>query len=144
MTIDPDDPLIALMSASHRPPLAEFFQEELLALDADAGFARVSFLAGANICTHLGDVQGGFLAAMLDQVMTLAALASRRFEQALPTLSMKISYLNAAQPGRLEGEGTVVRAGERICFLEGRLRDREGILCTTASATCRFIDVPLQ
>lgn len=141
MALDPNDPIVALINSKTRPAIADFFDEQLLAVDADAGTAHLSFIAGSDICTERHAVHGGFLAAMLDQAMTMAALASRHFEEAIPTLAMKISHVQPAQPGRLEAQASIVHAGRKLCFLEGRLYGGDGELCASANATCRFINV---
>ncbi len=79
MALDPNDPIVALINSKTRPAIADFFDEQLLAVDADAGTAHLSFIAGSDICTELHAVHVGFLAAMCDQAMTMAALASRHF-----------------------------------------------------------------
>ena len=43
--------------------------------------------------------------------------------------------LSDARPGEITGEGTMLRKGRSIAFMEGRLFDPHGNLLTTASAT---------
>jgi uncharacterized protein (TIGR00369 family) len=59
--------------------------------------------------------------------------------QFAPTLELKVSLLRPARPGRLIGTGRVVHRGGTIAFLEGSLRDVDGQLVATATATARVI-----
>jgi uncharacterized protein (TIGR00369 family) len=135
--------LVARMKAGNRPPCSQFLDSEPLDIDTDAGTARMAFTAPPEFCNYMGVVHGGFLAAMLDEAMAIAAVATRDFQQAVPTLAMKVSYLIAVRPGRLTAEGRLIGGGRSTAFLEGRLYDGENRLCATASATARFVERPV-
>jgi len=132
-----EDP-VAFMKSLPRPAAATFLGSEPVQIDTERGFARLAFTAKDSFCNYMGVVHGGFLAAMLDDAMAIAAIAQDGFRRAVPTLAMKVSYLRPAPPGRLVGEGRVVRAGRELLFLEGQLFDDAGDLLTTASATAKF------
>jgi uncharacterized protein (TIGR00369 family) len=53
-------------------------------------------------------VQGGFLAAMLDDTMGPALVATLPAGHFAPTLELKVSYLRPARVGPLFGEGRIV------------------------------------
>jgi uncharacterized protein (TIGR00369 family) len=133
MSLDPDDPVVALMRNLQRPPLSDFFAEELLTIDAAAGTARASFVAGPNICTQEGNVHGGFLAAMLDQVLLDAAYASADLSSQVMTLEINCHYLQPAAHGRVLAEAEVTRRGRSTAFVEGRLTDAGGTVLVTAT-----------
>jgi uncharacterized protein (TIGR00369 family) len=133
----PDDSAAALPRVHN--PAGDLLGMEILAVDRAAGRARVAFDAGRRLCNPLGSIQGGFLAAMLDEAMAVAAIAAADFRIAVPTLDLRASYLSAARPGRLLGEGWVLRMGRTVCFLEARLTDAEGTLLATGQATARVI-----
>lgn len=103
------------------------------------GRIEAAFTAGPELLNPLGQVQGGILTAMLDELMSIAALATKGFGHVVPTLEIKTSYLRPAQPGRLVGEGRVVRMGKSVAFLEGSLRDPAGELLATATATAMVV-----
>ncbi len=48
---------------------------------------------------------------------------------------MKTSFIAPARAGEITGDGTLVRKGRSIAFMEGRLIDPQGKLLATASAT---------
>jgi uncharacterized protein (TIGR00369 family) len=89
----------------------------------------------------VGVIQGGFLAAMLDDTMgpaLVAALGPGRFA---PTTDLHVQFLRPARPGRLTGRGRVVRRGKDVAFLAGELLDESGqlVACATATAQIRSI-----
>ena len=55
-----------------------------------------------------------------------------------PTVELKINFIRAAKVGPLFGEGRVVHKGKSIAFLEGELRNSEGQLIATATATVQI------
>jgi uncharacterized protein (TIGR00369 family) len=124
-------------------PIATLLGAEPLACDPAAGRITIAFEARPEFCNLLGTVQGGMLAAMLDLVMSFAALATMGGPGfAVPTIDMTTHFLAPAKPGRIVGEGAVVKKGRTITFMEGRLRDGHGSLLTTATASGQLIKWP--
>jgi uncharacterized protein (TIGR00369 family) len=80
-------------------------------------------------------IQGGFLTAMLDEVMSTACVVASGLTAAAPSLEIKTSFLRPVRPGRLRGVGRVLRWGRQIAFTEGELYDAEGRLAAKASGT---------
>lgn len=118
-------------------PAASLLSPQLLDIDA-RGFARLQFDGKPEFCNPMGMLQGGFQAAMLDEAMAMAAIATVDFGRFVPTLELKINFLRPAMPGVLIGEGTVVRSGRNIVFTEGRLLAADDTLLATASATATW------
>lgn len=112
---------------------------EPLAIDPEAGTARIGYLAKPEFCNPMGVVQGGFLTAMVDEAMAMACVGATDFRIYIPTLELKISFLSAGYPGPMVAEGKVVRLGSSVAFLEGRLYDDKGNLLAMATATGRVI-----
>ena len=99
----------------------------------------MNFHASKAFC-HSGDiVQGGFITGMLDATMSHAVLAAVKKPIVLPTLEIKVSFLEIARMGDLVATGTVVRLGKSVVFLEGQLKDPQGKLLATASSTARIL-----
>lgn len=110
--------------------------------DPATGRVLVEFAASAEFCNPIGTVQGGFIAAMLDDAMSVAALVKSQMRLVVPTLEMKISFLAPVRPGPVLAEGRVLQLGKSSGFLEGRLNDMAGTLLATASATVRPVPAP--
>jgi uncharacterized protein (TIGR00369 family) len=121
------------------PPAARTLGWTLEAIDPDAGTIRVRFTATPDFVNPVGTVQGGFLAAMLDDTMGPAAAAALGGAAFAQTLELKTSFLRPARPGPLVGEARVVHRGRDVVFLEGRLMSEDGVVLATASATARVI-----
>jgi uncharacterized protein (TIGR00369 family) len=121
------------------PPAVELLGYRLLEADAERGEARAEFLARPEFANLMGNVQGGFLAAMLDAIVATALLAQLPADHVAPTLELKTSFVRPAPLGRLLGNGRVVHRGNSIAFLAGELTDPDGALLATATATVKIV-----
>ena len=129
----------AMAGRAPMPPAAATLGWELVAADPDAGTIEVAFAAGPEMANPMGNVQGGFLAAMLDDTLGPALVATLDDGQFAVTLELKVNYLRPASAGRLTGRGRVVHRGGSVAFLEGSLSDADGVALATATATARII-----
>ena len=97
---------------------------------------EVAFEPSAEaVANPMGQIQGGYVCAMLDECMSVAGMITSGMTCVMPTLEMKTSFLRPAMPGPLKGVGWVVKWGRTVCFAEGELYDPEGRLLAKASAT---------
>ncbi len=119
------------------PPCSELLGWQALSLEP--GHVRVRFSAGPELCNPMGSVQGGFLAAMLDDAMGPALFSLLEEGSFAPTLEMKVSYLRPARPGALVAEGRVAHRSRGVAFLEGTLMNEAGDVLATATATARIV-----
>jgi uncharacterized protein (TIGR00369 family) len=113
----------------------------LIAADVEKGTIEVAFAATEDFTTPLGDVLGGFLAAMLYDTVGPALLATLEPGQFISTLDLKASFLRPAFPGRLVGRGRVVHRDGDIAFLEASLTNSDEAVVATATATARVIAI---
>ena len=124
-------------------PIATLLGAKPLACDPAAGRITIAFDARPEFCNLLGTVQGGMLAAMLDLVMSFSVLCTMGGPGwVVPTIDMHTNFLSPARPGPIVGDGAVVKKGRSITFMEGRLRDRDGRLLTTATASGQLTKWP--
>jgi uncharacterized protein (TIGR00369 family) len=121
------------------PPAAALLGFELLDIDEEKGTIRVRFTARPEFANPIGVVQGGFLAAMLDDTLGPALQCTLAPDQFAPTLELKVNFVSPAKPGALIAEGRVVARGGSIAFLAGELRTEDGTLVATATATARVV-----
>jgi uncharacterized protein (TIGR00369 family) len=117
------------------PPAAALLGWKLVTVDPDAGTIEVSFTATDQFLNPAGQIQGGFLAAMLDDTLGPALVATLGDGEWAPTTDLHVQFLRPAKPGELRGHGRVVRRGRDVAFLAGELRDAGGELVATATAT---------
>lgn len=109
---------------------------QLLAVRQADREVEVGFEARADLlCNPMGQIQGGYVCAMLDECMSVAGMITSGMTHVVPTLEMKTSFLRPALPGALRGVGRVVKWGRTVCFTEGELYDGEGRLLAKASGT---------
>jgi uncharacterized protein (TIGR00369 family) len=123
------------------PPCAVLLGWELESVDPDAGTIELSFTAREEFLNLAGQIQGGFLAAMLDATLGPALVATLSDGEWAPTITLNVQFVRPAKPGRLTGRGRVVRKGREIAFLAGELVDGDDVVATaTASAVIRRRD----
>ena len=120
------------------PPSAVLLGWELVSVDPDAGTIEVAFTASDQFLNTVGVIQGGFLAAMLDDILGPALVATLGPGQFAPTIDLHVQFLRPARPGRLTGRGRVVRRGKDIAFMAGELLDDSGQVVAAATATAQI------
>ena len=125
----------AMEGRAPMPPAAGVLGWELVSVDPDAGTIEVAFAATDEFLNPVGVIQGGFLAAMLDDTMGPALVATLGPGLFAPTADLHVQFLRPARPGRLTGRGRVVRRGKDVAFLAGELLDESGQVVAAATAT---------
>ena len=132
-----DEAILARFRASKNAPTgSQTLGFELLAVRQADREIEVGFTARAELlCNPMGQIQGGYVCAMLDEAMSVAGMITSGMTHVVPTLEMKTSFLRPAMPGALRAVGRVVKWGRTVCFTEGELYDAEGRLLAKASGT---------
>jgi uncharacterized protein (TIGR00369 family) len=124
------------------PPAAALLGFELVSIQPEQATICVRFQAKPEFANPMGNVQGGFLAAMLDETLGPALVATLPADQFAPTIELKVSFVHPANiGGALIGSGHVVARTKSIAFLAGELHDEAGQLIATASATARIVTI---
>jgi uncharacterized protein (TIGR00369 family) len=125
-----------------QPPIADLLTTRITALDTRAGTITVAFEGQPGWINPHGGIQGGMVAALLDETMgallTFVLFPSRRGL----TLELKVNMLRLAKPGPLVAEGRVVQRSKNIAFLEAELRDHRQRLIATATSTASIQESP--
>jgi uncharacterized protein (TIGR00369 family) len=111
---------------------------ELISVSPEDGTIEVAFNASEAFVNPAGFIQGGFLAAMLDDTMGPALVAGLNPGDFAPTTDLHVQFLRPARPGRLIGRGRVVRRGKDVGFLAGELVDAGGAVVAVATATVQI------
>ena len=123
-----------------KPPCAEHLGWTLLDGDVEAGWIKIGFTARPEFRNPAGFVQGGFLAAMLDDTMGAAVLMKSQGRVYTATIDLRVSYLAPAKIGSFVGEARVVQIGKTIAFVDAKLMDSDGTLVAAATTSARVID----
>jgi uncharacterized protein (TIGR00369 family) len=122
-----------------RPPCAETLGWELIDQWPDEGRIELAFQPTAAMCNGRGSVQGGFVAAILDDIMGPALVTSTGGSEAPVTIDMNVSYLRPVMPGRVIGRGRVISRTRSTAFLEAELFNEAGELLARATSTARIM-----
>jgi uncharacterized protein (TIGR00369 family) len=121
------------------PPAGKLLGWTLRALDPAAGTVEIGFTADERFLNPAGTVQGGFLAAMLDDTQGPAVFAMTGGAIYAPTIDFTISFIKPALPGLFVGKGRVVNLGKTIAFTEAELFDEAGELVARATFSNRVM-----
>lgn len=128
--VDGDEPL---------PPATAHLGLRFLEAVPGSGCIRVAFEPKPEFANPRGQIQGGFLAAMLDDTLGAALATTLARNEFAVSLEIKVSFLRAASLGPVIGEGRVTRRGRSIAFVEGELRDEAEQVMATATSTARIL-----
>jgi uncharacterized protein (TIGR00369 family) len=112
---------------------------KLLDWDPEAQQIKVGFETRKEFRNPGGVIQGGIIAAMIDDAFgPMCIMASGRTKRPL-TLDLNVSYLAAGNHGKFTCEARIIRQGKSISFVEGELFDSEGTLVARATSTVRLV-----
>jgi len=127
--------LARFRNSKKRPPCTQTLGMQLVAVDQANMTCRFDFEARQEFANPTGAIQGGFIAAMLDEAMSTAAIIASNVTMNAPTLEMKISFLRPLFVGKASAEAKILKWGKSTCFIEAELLDPDGKLVAKASAT---------
>lgn len=103
--------------------------------DVELRRINVEFNADSALTNPMGNIQGGFLSAMLDDCMGPAIYAMLPPNRLAVTIESKTNFVSPARPGRIIGWGEIEHGKDSIIFTRGWLTSPKGRLLATASAT---------
>lgn len=124
---------------SHLPPCIQILNGRLIDFDSDIGSAELQFDISEQFCHSVNVVQGGNVTAMLDAAMSHAAFMQNPEVIGLPTLELKVSFLEPTLAGPATARGRVIKAGGSIVFLEGTLINGDGKVSATSTSTAKLV-----
>ena len=115
---------------------------KLIEMDVKAGTARVSFEGKPEFANPTGFIQGGFLSAMLDDVMGMMAMLKVAPKNFASTIDLHIHYLRPVRVGSIEVQAHITNKGPSVLFAQADLYDCRGKI--SAKATSALAITPLQ
>ncbi len=116
-------------------PHTALLGSEFVSFDEATRTVTMRFHVKREMTTWRGGVQGGLVAGYLDDVMGYAYVAATGGVMAPLNLEISMSLIRLIPEGPLIGKGRVVRAGQRVIFLEGELLGEDGTLHARATST---------
>jgi uncharacterized protein (TIGR00369 family) len=123
------------------PPIGDLLRMDLV--DVRNGRITFSCTPDASMYNPLGMVHGGAVCTLLDTVTGSAMHTTLPEGVGYTSVEIKVNYLRAVTvaSGPLTAVGTVIKAGSRIGFTEGKVTDASGNLVATASSTLLVVDL---
>ncbi|MFT4825740.1 MAG: hypothetical protein ACJAUG_002532 [Halioglobus sp.] len=111
----------------------------ITALDVPGKSCTMEFDVGTQFCHSIDVVQGGFVTAMLDMAMSHCVFGTDETIVNVSSLEIKTTYLEPTRAGHMRCVGTIIKAGYKVAFMEGRLYNSEGLLTATASSVGKLV-----
>jgi uncharacterized protein (TIGR00369 family) len=112
------------------------------AKDIADGRATVLLAAGAQHANPMGTLHGGILCDIADAAMGLAFASTLAPDESFTTIELKINFFRPVWQAELRAEGTVVRRGQTIGYMECTITDQENQLVAKAASTCMALRGP--
>lgn len=136
MDIDEKPALTRLYGANGAPPITSTLGATFVSLTDDA--LEAEYIGTPAFLNPAGQVQGGVLCAMLDDLTATLVTSTLAEGEHCATLNLNTSFLRPAKPGTLTGRATLIRRGRSVCNVSGELW-QDGRLIATATAVCTII-----
>jgi uncharacterized protein (TIGR00369 family) len=122
--------------AAGQSPHTALLGSEFISFDEASQTATMRFIVKREVCTWRGGVQGGLVAGYLDDVMSYAYVAATGGVMAPLNLDISMRLIRLIPEGAtIIGKGRVVKAGQRVIFLEGELLGEDGTIYARATST---------
>ena len=109
------------------------------------GMRPISFATGISrwlweqqpptVLNPFGTVQGGYLAVLIDEMLSTAIASVLEVEEWAMTAEFKINFLRALNAQPLNGGARVLRRTRFLAFLEAQITDKNGVVAVTATST---------
>ncbi|MEO0398919.1 MAG: PaaI family thioesterase [Pseudomonadota bacterium] len=136
-----DAPTGTALDLSGPPSSAVFLGYEFLSVDRDAQSMRVAFSSNDQMLNPSGNVQGGMLTAMLDDVMGSMMFVLLNGKKTPASVDLHTQFLRPAKPGRFVGEARVKHMTNSTAFVDATLYNDADEAIATAVQTLRLFPV---
>jgi uncharacterized protein (TIGR00369 family) len=100
------------------------------------GRATVVLAAGPEHANPMGTLHGGILCDIADAAMGIAFASTLGQDESFTTVELKINFFRPVWQAQLKAEGTVVRRGHTIGYVECTITDEQNRLVAKAASTC--------
>ncbi|MEL7040990.1 MAG: PaaI family thioesterase [Pseudomonadota bacterium] len=127
--------LARFQNSKKRPPCSDTLGMRLTEVDQAGQRIRMDFAVPDMFANPTGAVQGGFIAAMMDEAMSTCVIIASNVTMTAPTLEMKTSYLRRLMPGPAHVDARILKMGRSAAFMEAECFDDAGKLVAKATAT---------
>ena len=105
-------------------------------LELEPGRARARLPVAAAVANVGGNLHGGAIATLVDDVGTLAILSADRQQRAGVTTDLNVSYFAPGSPGHVVAEARVLKSGKTLAFVTVDVRrEADGVLVAQGRMT---------
>jgi uncharacterized protein (TIGR00369 family) len=118
----------------------EWLGTAVVNIDAEQRSIEVHYQPREEAMNRFGTLAGGALAAMLDSLTGLAALASLPEGASAVHRALAVDYLRPAAPGAIRGIGRAIARDGDTVRSEGELLDADDRVLARARAELRVLD----
>jgi len=123
------------------PATAQLLGAELVSESPSDGTIEMAFNPNASMLNPAGVVQGGIVAAMLDDTMGPALISLTGGKVMPSSVDLNVSFIRPVKPGRVIAKGRVVNRGRSIVFLEAELFDSDGRLLARSTSSAIPVEI---
>jgi uncharacterized protein (TIGR00369 family) len=121
------------------PATAQLLGAELVSESPSDGTIEMAFNPNASMLNPAGVVQGGIVAAMLDDTMGPALISLTGGKVMPSSVDLNVSFIRPVKPGRVIAK--VVNRGRSIVFLEAELFDSDGRLLARSTSSAIPVEI---
>lgn len=127
--------MASVFSQFPTPPAAKLLGWELISENPEEGEIVIAFHPDERTLNPHGTVQGGFVAAMLDDTMGPALLSMTKGAFVASSIDLAVSFVRPVKAERVIAKGRVVNHGRTVAFLEAELFDQSGRLLARSTSS---------
>lgn len=139
MNTESNEAVVArLRQLAARVPVMDLLGAKVIDFDRSRLQITMGYEATPAMCHSKVIVQGGLITAMVDSAMAYACMGCFEELIGVPTLEIKVSFLEAGKAGPMLARARARRLGRSVGFLEGELYQQEKLIATSSS-TVRLI-----
>ena len=120
---------------------SKLFGMEVTSANAKTGELEAEFDAKSIFTNTAGNIQGGILTAMLDDLMGYALGITLPATHFAPTANLNVSFLRPAKVGRLHGKGLILKQEMQVYHLAAKLFNNEGELVASATSKSKAMTI---
>jgi uncharacterized protein (TIGR00369 family) len=109
------------------------------ARDIGGGRATVVLAAGPQHANPMGTLHGGVLCDIADAAMGIAFATTLAPDESFTTIELKTNFFRPVWVAELKAEGTVLRRGRTVGYVECNITDEQNRLIAKATSTCMVL-----
>ncbi|WP_447553385.1 PaaI family thioesterase [Vreelandella sp. EE22] len=121
--------------ATEQPEFGQFFLAKLLQLDIryEGNRCHVTLPVASHLYNPQGSLHGGVIATAMD--ISMGHLIHHVMGQGGSTVEMKVQFLRPIHKGELRFEGSFIKRGRALAFMQSKALSNDGKEVAFATAT---------